>query len=123
MGNIIFEVGEYIEKFNLLTGQNLPIFKIVRSSGLAVHVQKRHPNCVKYLKEIPNIIKAPDYIGCNPKEPNSIELIKKFNENIQIAIKLDSNNKYYYVASIYEIKQGKIDKGLFSGRLKYYINI
>lgn len=120
MKSKITEVGEYIEKFNVLTEQDLPLLKIVQSSGLEIHVKKRHPDCIKYLTEIPNIIKEPDYIGHNPKEPHSIELVKVYSDNVQVAIKLDISKGYYYIASVYEIKPQRLKKGIFSGRLKPY---
>ena len=113
-------VGEYIESFNTLTSLNLPCGSIYISDGFSVHIQKRHPKYVKYIARISEIISSPDYIGCNPKEPDSIELIKIFDENIQLAIKLDKKQGYLYVASLYDVKQSKIDRRLTSGRLKKY---
>ncbi len=57
----------------------------------------------------------------NTKEPSSIELVKKYDENILIAIKLDKDSNGLYVASLYEIKDSKISKRLYSGRLKPFI--
>lgn len=70
------------------------------------------------MEKIPEIIIAPDYIGVNPGEPDSIELVKRYSDNIQIAIKLDAAKGYLYVASLYDIPEHKIQKRLYSGRLK-----
>ena len=67
------------------------------------------------LKKLSHI---PDYVGVNPKESGSFELIKQYDDNILVGIKLDMKNNYYYVATLHEIKQSKIDNRLFSGRLK-----
>ena len=72
------------------------------------------------LQQIPTIIQSPDYIGKNPREPNSIELVKKLSDNIMVCIKLDTQNGYLYVASVYNISQGKVNNRLNSGRLKRY---
>ena len=72
----LFQVGEYIEMFNEVTGQDLPCGPIYQSHGLQAHVQKRHPSDISHLSCVPLIISAPDYIGKHPKEPNSIELVK-----------------------------------------------
>lgn len=114
----MFVVGTYTEHFNALTGQDLPCGDIWQSSGLAVHVQKHHPNEVHNIQLIPQIIADPDYIGHNPKEPNSIELIKVLSANTMVCIKLDAGNCYHYVASVYEISDGKLQNRLKSGRLK-----
>ncbi len=121
MEDTIFKVGEYTEKFNALTGQDLPLLDIVQSTGLEKHVLKRHPLDIQYLEKISEIIVSPDYIGQNPKEPNSIELIKSYSDDVQIAIKLDSKNNYYFVASLYQITKKKINNRLFSGRLKEFV--
>ena len=38
MDDTLFKVGEYTEKFNALTGQDLPLLDIVQSTGLEKHV-------------------------------------------------------------------------------------
>lgn len=117
----LFKVGEYNKKFNDILNCNLPLTDIMQSVGLEVHIRNRHPNCIKYIDKIGDIIKAPDYIGTNKKEPNSIELVKIYDENILLAIKLDKNSNGLYVASLYEVKDSKISKRLHSGRLKPFI--
>lgn len=113
-----FEVGVYSGQYDSLLGINLPKLNIVRSDGLGKHISKRHPSCLKYLSKISEIISSPDYIGVNPKESGSFELIKQYDDNVLIGIKLDIKNNYYYVATLHDIKQSKINNRLFSGRLK-----
>ncbi|GKH49619.1 hypothetical protein CE91St46_07300 [Eubacteriales bacterium] len=114
----LFLVGKYIPEFNDLTGQTLPCVDIMQSVGLVKHIRKRHYGLLPYMEKIPEIIIAPDYIGVNPGEPDSIELVKRYSDNIQIAIKLDAAKGYLYVASLYDIPEHKIQKRLYSGRLK-----
>lgn len=118
MGDTLFPVGEYLERFNHITGTSLPAGIIYQSTGLQSHILKRHPHLLGYLSKIPEIILIPDYIGVHPNEPNSIELVKLYAENIQIAIKLDMDKRYLYVASLYEIKEAKLKNRIHSGRLK-----
>ncbi len=113
-------VGTYPERFNQITSAELPCGEIFMSDGFAVHIRKRHPGYEKYIERIPEIISDPDYIGRNPTEPDSVELVKVFDENIQLAIKLDTKNGYLYVASLYDVKQSKIDRRLAGGRLKQF---
>ncbi|MGO5175252.1 PBECR2 nuclease fold domain-containing protein [Ruminococcus sp. LCP21S3_E8] len=114
----LYKAGEYIDKYNQILNINLPCTTIYVSRGLRKHIQARHTEFVSYISKIPEIIKSPDYIGKNPKEPNSIELVKVYNDNIQIGIKLDTNKNYLYVATLFDIKTGKIQRRLNSGRLK-----
>jgi hypothetical protein len=113
-------VGRYVERFNELTGQNLPVGSIYQSEGLAVHVKKRHPNEVGNLEYISDVIKSPDYVGRNPKEPNSIELVKVIENNVMVCIKLDRADDYLFVASVFNITDSKLENRLKSGRLKAY---
>lgn len=113
-------VGEYIEKFNTITGQSLPCGPIYQSPGLLAHVRSHHPGEEGNIALIPQIIADPDYIGKHPKEPDSIELIKVFSHNVMVCIKLDAAENYLYVASVFEVKDKKISNRLNSGRLKKY---
>lgn len=114
----LFIVGEYKESFNLATEQSLPCGPIYQSVGLITHIKKRHPNEVDNLKYISDIIAKPDYIGKHPNESDSIELVKVLENNVMACIKLDSNEGYLFVASIFEISDSKLKNRLNSGRLK-----
>lgn len=116
----LFYVGEYTEAFNAATGQCLPCGPIYESVGLLTHIQKRHPTEVENVPLIPSVIAAPDYIGHNPREPNSIELVKVFQSNMMVCIKLDVAKNYLYVASAFTISGAKLRNRLNSGRLKKY---
>lgn len=113
-------VGRYKEEFNKQLNINLPIDDIYQSDGLIIHIKKRHPGLEKYMSDIPDIIKNPDYIGVNPKETDSIELIKILDDNILVAIKLDKNDNHLFVASLYNISNSKLQNRLNSGRIKEY---
>ena len=114
------KVGDYVEKFNLLTGQSIPCGPIYQSEGLKTHVAKRHPEQLKSIPDIPLILSQPDYIGHNPKEPNSIELIKALEGNMKVCVKLDIRNQYLYVATLFEITDSKLQRMLQSGRIQRY---
>ena len=118
MNDNLTKVGRYDGEYDSLLGITLPKYDIYVSDGLEVHVRARHGACLPYLAKIQEIIEHPDYVGKNPSEPDSIELVKVYGDNIQIGIKLDSSNGYLYVATLFDIKQGKIDRRLNSGRLK-----
>ena len=118
----LYNVGNYKQDFNDILQINLPCTTIYQSVGLESHIKKKHSNYLIYLDNIPDIISNPDYIGKNPKESNSIEFIKCYDDNIKLAIKLDTKNNYLYVASLYEIKDSKLQRHLDSGRLKIFNN-
>lgn len=113
-------VGQYTDRFNQLTGQNLPVGDIYQSVGLAAHVQKHHPAEIGNLALIPAVISSPDYVGHNPREPDSIELVKVLSGNVMVCVKLDKSKNYLYVASVYSITNAKLQNRLQTGRLKAY---
>lgn len=118
MGNKLIKVGEYTEKFNLATGQSLPCGPIYKSPGLDVHIRKHHPGKEYLSSFIVQVICAPDYIGKNPREPDSVELVKKIKGNVMVCVKLDARYGHFYVASVFDITDGKLNSRVNSGRLK-----
>jgi hypothetical protein len=60
-----------------------------------------------YIKEIPQIIAEPDYIGIPPKEPKSIQFIKRYDTNILIAVRI-SNNGDLFFRSMYPITESQL---------------
>lgn len=121
MSNNLIVVGKYKSEFNTMLGINMEPKEIYRSKGLPAHMLKsKHEKCLKYIDYIPDIINNPDYIGINPNEngTESIELIKRYRDNIMIGIKLDKDNDYLYVLTMHDIQESKIKRRLHSGRLK-----
>ena len=116
----LLKVGEYCNKFNDILGIKIDKLDIYRSKGLPAHIVKRkHYKCLKYIDYIPDIIATPDYIGINPNEEGvSIEMIKRYDDNVMIGIKLDTDGDYLYVSTMHNIQEGKIVRRLHSGRLK-----
>ena len=100
----------------------MPLQKIYRSKGFPAHlVNRKHFNCLKHIDSISDIIRNPDYIGINPNEDgDTIELIKEFNSNILIGIKLNADENYLYVSTMHEIQKSKLDRRLYSGRIKIF---
>ena len=118
----LLKVGKYNPKFNDILGIDIKDFEIYRSKGLPSHMVKRkHYNCLKYIDYIPDIILEPDYIGMNPNEAGkSIELIKRYENNVLVGIKLDSDSEYLYVSTMHDVQESKIIRRLHSGRIKEF---
>lgn len=118
----LLQVGKYTARFNEILGLDLEELNIYRSKGLPSHMVKRkHYNCLKYIDYIPDIISEPDYIGINPNEAGkSIELIKRYKDNVMIGIKLDTDGEYFYVSTVHDVQESKIARRLYSGRIKEF---
>ena len=97
MDNNLLIMGNYNQLFNDMLNINIKHDVIYRSKGLPSHMLKsRHEKCLKYIDYIPEIIENPDYIGINPNEKGqTIELVKRYGDNVLIGIKVDKNNDYY----------------------------
>lgn len=92
---------------------------VYKSPGLEIHIEKRHPECLPYINSLSEIINSPDYIGINPNEKtSSFELVKTIDKNIQVGIKLDIKDNYFYVATLHTITDSKLKHRIESGRLK-----
>lgn len=119
----LLKVGSFNEQFNTILGTDIELLEIFPSKGLPAHMVKRkHYKCLKYIDYIPDIIANPDYIGINPNESeNSIEIVKQYDDNVLLGIKLDSDGKYLYVSTMYDVQESKVLRRLHSGRLKRFI--
>jgi len=111
-------------KVGMLQDNYLKIFSMPLSdrsiyahSGTFKHIKKRHPNINNIESKIRNILANPDYVGTHPKEPNSIEYIKKIDDNYLVAVKFDKQENYLIVASLYNITEAKISSRLKTGRI------
>lgn len=117
------KVGKYNKKINNILGLDFDELEIYRPKGLYAHMKKRnHDRCIKYIDKIPEILENPDYVGVNPNENGgeSLEYIKKYKDNVLVGVKLDKKNNYLYVSTMYAIQDGKIERRLFSGRIKSF---
>jgi hypothetical protein len=118
----LFVAAKYNQKINAILNIDFKYDKIYQSTGLKTHlIKKGHIACLQYLDKIAEIVENPDYVGVNPNEKGkSIELVKRYEENILVGIKLDQANDYLYVATLHEVSQAKVERRLHSGRfLKY----
>ena len=90
------------------------------SNGLEKHLKgRRHEKMIPYLEKLDYLLNHPDYVGKNPKQPDtSFECIKVIDENVLVAVKLDKKRDYYFVASVYDVTQGKLDHMIESGRVR-----
>ena len=120
--NDLLKVGSFTDKYNRVLGTDMEHLDIFRSKGLPAHMVKRkHYKCLKYIDYIPDMILNPDYIGINPNEAgDSIELVKRYDDNVLIGIKLDTDGKYFYVSTMYDVQESKVSRRLHSGRLKKF---
>lgn len=56
------------------------------------HIIERHPEVEKYISDIPKIIKSPDMILQEVKRSDTIWLIKTYDNNVKVTMKLNTTN-------------------------------
>ncbi|MCM1008671.1 MAG: hypothetical protein NC485_12260 [Ruminococcus flavefaciens] len=117
--NTLTKIGDYKAEYNNKLGLKLPLLGIYQDTGLYKHIANRHPNCLQYLNKTTDILLNPDYIGYNQKN-KSVEFVKKFSDNIEIAIKLDYQNGYYYISTLFDITKSKLSHRIASGEFKKF---
>ncbi|MBQ9607345.1 MAG: hypothetical protein IJV16_09275 [Lachnospiraceae bacterium] len=116
MSDKLITITTFNTDLNALLKTDFQPFTIYRSKGLLTHLlNRKHLAAVKYIDFLPEIIESPDYAGYND---GNIELVKILKDKIYISIKLDNKNHKYYVATMFDVKMGKIESYLKSGRLK-----
>ncbi len=82
------------------------------------HIIKKHPDdYVQFKDRIQEILKSPTYIGKHPKEENSIQYIKTFDNNNKIVLCAvrGTDNSVYYLRSLYCINANKLNNYIDSG--------
>lgn len=115
------KIGKFSIKIIDLLNLNIPEnTEIYIGNQNREHMEKKHSHDYYYYYHLlPNIISNPDYVGIEPKN-NSIEYIKEVsidpNVIIKIAIRVSSNGKYF-VRTMYNISDHKIQRALNKGYL------
>lgn len=78
------------------------------------HIEERHKGVYeKYKNKINNILNEPDYIFKDPKHINTALLIKKYENNVEVVLKLSTDTKNNYKNSIitmWEIKDKRLER-------------
>jgi len=111
----LIRVTNFNTSLNRIIGSDYDSFCIYRSKGLLAHLlNRKHYVAAKYIDFLPEIISTPDYIG---QSDNGIEFVKCYKDSIFVCVKLDTNKEKRYVATMFEVKQAKIESYLKNGRL------
>ena len=120
--NKLIKVGNYNKKFNDLLGINITQEEMFRSNGLSTHlIKSNHENCLKYIACISDIIENQDYVGVNQNERcQYIDLVKKYENNVLLGMKVDSSNNFLYVSTLFNLQESKLQRRIHSGRLVKY---
>ena len=116
------------EKIGQVTNEVKEIFNIVleasdikvNKEGLRSHMMKRrHNDVIQHIEDLELILSNPDFVGINPREKcASFEYVKRFDDNVLVAIKLHKSGDFFYVPTMYRIQDYKLQSRINSGRLR-----
>ena len=84
------------------------------------HIKERHPEVEKYIKDVPNIIKSPDLILQETKRDSTIWLIKTFDKNVKVTMKLNTTNDKKMKNSIIQMqfmRDSEINRNIRNGKV------
>ena len=83
-------------------------------------MMKRHHNdVIQHIEDLELILSNPDFVGINPREEGaSFEYVKRFDDNVLVAIKLHKSGDFFYVPTMYRIQDYKLQSRIKSGRLR-----
>lgn len=94
--------------------------------GVMKHLHRRGhwEDFTAYYQDIPGMISLPDYVGQNPKEPNTVEIYKILSDHVILPIKLNEESGLF-MSSFYVLDNGasKIEKRLRSSRILSFADI
>lgn len=78
------------------------------------HIEERHKGVYdKYKNELINILNNPDYIFKDPKHEDTALLIRKYDNNVEVVLKLNTDTKNNFKNSIitmWEIKDKRLER-------------
>ena len=116
------------EKIGQVTNEVKEIFNIVleasdikvNKEGMRSYMMKRHHNdVIQHIEDLELILSNPDFVGINPREKGaSFEYVKRFDDNVLVAIKLHRSGDFFYVPTMYRIQDYKLQSRIKSGRLR-----
>lgn len=111
------EVGELRTEIMEKLGLEIKERRIVLYPGGIKHMKRRHYRAYKYyFRKIPDIIQDPDYVGLSLSEERCIELVKKYDEYVLVAIKWDDSGRLF-VSSMYMMDDNRVENRVLYGKL------
>jgi hypothetical protein len=106
------------EKYlNVLNIQNYKNRTVHLSVSTEFNMQKRHPQAYEiYSNKISEVLSKPDYIGKSPANPNSLEVVKVFDDVVLVSVKINYKC-ILYITSMYIIGNHQLNSRIKNGRL------
>ena len=116
-----FDVNKYINNIRTTTKD------VVLMPDRLEHI-KKHPEVLKYLNKIPQILSKPDYVYKQLDKENTLWIVKNIGDNIKITLKLNIINpkgkKYKNsIIQMQVLNQNRINKYEKKGKIEKIFDI
>ena len=84
-------------------------------------LKRHHNDVIHHIEDLELILSNPDFVGVNPREKDaSFEYVKRFVDNVLVAIKLHKSSDFFYVPTMYRLQDYKLESRIKSGRLRKF---
>ena len=84
-------------------------------------IKRHHNDVIHHIEDLELILRNPDFVGINPREKDvSFEYVKRFDNNVLVAIKLHKSGDFSYVPTMYRLQDYKLQSRIKSGRLRKF---
>ena len=120
---------EYIEiakidrnKYALLCENEIITNEVIITHKQIMHINEERTGVYdKYKNELKNIIEEPDYIIEDTKHKETGLVIKKYDKNVVLVLRLNTSdeNKKNSIITIWEIKQKRLERYLLTHKVLY----
>lgn len=109
-------------KYRNMCNKSIITEEVVITYKQIEHINKQRPGIFnKYKDELKEIIKNPDYIIKDPKHKDTGLVIKRYDKEVIIVLKLNTDDKERKnsIITIWEIKEKRLERYLFTHKIIY----
>lgn len=111
-----------IEKYKSITDKQIITEEVIITYKQIKHInEKEERNFSKYKSKLKSIIEDPDYIIKDTKHKDTGLVVKKFDSNVIVVLKLETANiaKKNSIITIWEIKDKRLERYLLTHKTIY----
>ena len=84
-------------------------------------LKRHHNDVIHHIEDLELILSNPDFVGINPREKDaSFEYVKRFDDNILVAIKLYKSGDFFYVPTMYRLQDFKLQNRMVNSQTKFH---
>ncbi|MCL2195165.1 MAG: PBECR2 nuclease fold domain-containing protein [Oscillospiraceae bacterium] len=101
---------------------NIKTDEVILTETQAKHVQEKHPEAYqRYLGCLTDILQSPDYILRDPKHEDTALVIKRYQHNAEVILRLctDDSGRKNSIITFWQIKEARLQRYLLTHEVLY----